>query len=48
MSDNKKCLSGFQKRKKRNEIKEQVSKLPKIKNFFSSIPADVSKIGKWK
>jgi len=46
MSDSKKCLSGFQKRKKKKEIQEQTSKLPKINNFFSTIAAVVSTIGK--
>lgn len=46
MSDNKKCLSGYQKRKKKKDIQEKMSKLPKINNFFSTIPAVVPGIGK--
>jgi len=43
-SVNKKYLSGSEKRKKRKENQEQISKLPKINNFFcSTLSADFDK-----
>lgn len=46
MSDNKKCLSGYQKRKKKKDIQEKMLKIPKINTFFSTTPAVVPRIGK--